>query len=101
MLLEQIFQILELSLITYLGIWIACRVYAYEISVLRKGGAALLFGVLSVFQLPIPIIGFLVPFVALYVTLMDDTYDRDTVNRVFVLTFAFAVLATVISYYWF
>ncbi len=84
--------------ITLVGVFIACKVFAYEISVLRKVGAAACFAVLNVVPIPVPFVSFLVPSIALYVCLMDDSYQRSTVNKVFGLTFVFAVIGTLAIY---
>ena len=91
----------ELSAITFVGVLLACKVFAYEIKLLRKAGAAICFALLNTIPIPIPFpfINILISAVGLYVCLMDDSYNRATVNKVFGLTFVFAVLATMGLYY--
>ena len=86
--------------ITFAGVFIACKVFAYEISIQRKAGSALCFAVLNVIPIPIPIpfISVLVPAVGLYMCLMDDTYDRSTVTKVFFLTFFIAIIGVIVVY---
>ncbi|NKC01307.1 MAG: hypothetical protein GKR90_22800 [Pseudomonadales bacterium] len=81
------------------GIFIACKVFGYEIPVWRKLAAAGAFALLNVIPIPvIPFANILVPSIALYVLLMDDTYQRSIVNKVFGLTFIFAVIAVLVLY---
>lgn len=86
--------------ITLAGIFISCKVFEYEISALRKVGAAVIFVVLNVVPMPIPIpfVSLLIPPLGLYMALMDNTYQRSQVNKVFGLTFAFAVVAILVVY---
>jgi len=95
---NTILYFLELSAITFIGVLLACKILAYEISLLRKIGAAACFALLNLIPIPIPIpfISIIVPSVGLYVCLMDDRYDRSTVTKVFWLTFIFAIIATLI-----
>ena len=84
--------------ITLVGMFIACKVFAYEIPLWRKIGAAAAFSVLNIIPIPIPFVSFLLPPIALYVVLMDNAYQRSQVNRVFGLTFVFAVVAVLVIY---
>ena len=99
--LNRILFFVELSAITFVGVLLACKVFAYEIKLLRKAGAAVCFAFLNTVPIPIPIpfINVLISAVGLYVCLMDDSYNRAAVNKVFGLTFVFAVLATMGLYY--
>ena len=91
--------ILVLFGITLLGSLIACKVFAYEIPLWRKVGAAVAFAVLNAIPIPyIPFVDILLPALALYVILMDDTYQRSQVNKVFGLTFVIAVVGVVLVY---
>ena len=80
------------------GIFIACKVFAYEISPLRKVGAATCFVVLNAFPIPIPAFPILVPAVGLYICLMDDTYQRGLVTKVFALSYLFAAAGMLVIY---
>lgn len=84
--------------ITLAGIFISCKVFAYEITTLRKFVAATVFVVLNVIPIPIPIVSVLIPSLGLYISLMDDTNQRSEVNKVFGLTFAIAVAAVLAIY---
>ncbi len=99
--LNLILYFVELSAITFVGVLLACKVFAYEIKLLRKAGAAVCFALLNTVPIPIPLpfINVLISAVGLYVCLMDDSYNRAAVNKVFGLTFVFAVLATMGLYY--
>ena len=68
-----------------LGIYLASWNYHYEISHARKLGAAAGFVIGDVVAdfLPIPLVGLIIPFAVLWATLMDDTFDRETVRKVF------------------
>ena len=83
------------------GVLLACKVFAYEIKLLRKAGAAVCFALLNTIPIPIPLpfINVLIGAVGMYVCLMDDSYNRSAVNKVFGLTFVFAFLATMGLYY--
>jgi hypothetical protein len=90
--------------ITLAGIFISCKVFGYEISALRKVVAAGVFVVLNVIRIPIPIpilgaiASLLIPALGLYVSLMDETYQRSEVNKVFGLTYAIAIAAVLAIY---
>lgn len=86
--------------ITFVGIFISCKVFDYKISTLRKMGAALVFVALNSVHIPIPIpfVAFFIAPLGLYMALMDNTYQRTQVNKVFGLTFAIAVFAILIVY---
>lgn len=62
--------------------------------------AAGVFVALNVIPIPIPIpfVSFLVPALGLYIALMDETYQRSEVNKVFGLTLAIAVVAVLAIY---
>ena len=47
--MNQIVYFVELSAITFVGVLLACKVFAYEIKLLRKAGAAVCFALLSLF----------------------------------------------------
>lgn len=85
--------------ITLAGIYISCKVFEYEISILRKVGAAAAFAVLNVVPIPfIPLANLLIPLIAMYIILMDHSHQRSEVNKVFGLTIAFAVVAVLVIY---
>ena len=63
-----------------------------------KGRAAACFAVLNLIPIPIPLVPVILPAVGLYICLMDDSYDRGAVNKVFGLTFLFAVLGVLLVY---
>ena len=86
--------------ITLLGVLVACKATGYDISWGRKIGAAAAFAALNVIQIPIPFVSFLIPPIALYVILMDDSYQRSQVNQVFGITFIFAIVAVLAIYKW-
>ena len=90
--------VLLLFSFTLVGIQIGCKLCDYEITTLRKIGAAGCFVLLNNIPIPIPILSFLVPPVGLYISLMDDSYNRSAVNSVFAIAFLFAVLATLAVY---
>ena len=89
-----------LFLVTLLGIYIACRVFAYQISTARKLGAAACFATLNVLILPfaIPFLSLVLPPVALYVCLRNPRYGRQRITKVFALTFLITVSAIAILY---
>lgn len=89
-----------LFIVTLAGIFISCKVFDYEITAWRKVGAALVFVILNVvpIPLPVPFISLLVAPLGLYMALMDNTYQRSQVNKVFGLTFAIAVIVVLILY---
>ena len=84
--------------ITLAGVFIACKVFDYDIPIWRKAAAAGAFAILNVVPIPIPFADLIIPAVALYVVLMDNTYQRSQVNRVFGLTFVFAVASVLVIY---
>lgn len=84
--------------ITLAGIYVACRVFDYTITTLRKLAAAGAFALLNIIPIPIPFVDLLVPPIALYMILMDDSYERAKVNRVFLLTIVFAILSVLVIY---
>jgi len=84
--------------VTFAGVLIACKVFAYEIPLWRKAAAPAVFAALNVIPIPIPFADLLVPPIALYVILMDDSYQRAQVNRVFGVTFIFAVVSVLAIY---
>lgn len=69
----------------FLGVLLGCRVADYHISNARKTAAPLAFAVIAVvpIPLPIPFIDIILPLIALYIALMDDSYERSKVNKVF------------------
>ena len=80
------------------GIYLSCKVFGYEITTLRKVGAAGVFVILNIIPIGFLIISFLIPLIGLYLALMDNTYQRSEVNKVFGLTFVFAVVAVLVIY---
>ena len=84
--------------ITLAGVFIACKVFDYDLPTWRKAAAAGAFGILNVVPIPIPFADLIIPAIALSVILMDNTYQRSQVNRVFGLTFVFAVAAVLVIY---
>ena len=89
---------LILGAIIFVGVAVSCKVFAYEIPVLKQAGAALCFVVLNWLPVPTLVLSLLVPAVGMYVCLMDNTYQRNTVNKVFALTYLFAAAGTLIIY---
>lgn len=87
-----------LYIIVLAGIFVSCKVFAYEISHLRKAVAAGVFVVLNVVPIPIVLVSLLVPPVGLYVALMDDAQERSVLNKVFAMTFLFAAVAVLAVY---
>ena len=94
----MIWSALVLFGITLGGIFLSCKVFGYEISMLRKIGAAGVFAVLNIIPIPIPLVSLVIPPIALYISLMDNTYQRSQVNKVFGLTFVFSVIAVLVIY---
>ncbi len=84
--------------ITLAGVFIACKVFDYDIPIWRKAAAPGAFAILNVVPIPIPFADLIIPAIALYVILMDNTYQRSQVNRVFGLTFVFAVASVLVIY---
>lgn len=96
--------------ITFAGIFIACKGFGYEISPARMLGAAVCFAVLeavpfsSLFSGSLRymyragwVLEILVPAVGLYICLMDDTFNRDMVKKVFALSYLFAAFGIFIT----
>ncbi len=94
----MLIDLLVLGAVTFVGAFIACKVFAYDIPILRQAGAALCFIVLNWIPIPTLVLSILVPAVGLYVCLMDNTYQRDTVTKVFALTYLFAAAGTLLIY---
>lgn len=84
--------------ITLAGIYVSCRIFDYNITILRKVTAAGAFAVLNIVPIPLPFVDLLVPAIALYMALMDNFYERSKVNRVFLLTFVLAIIAVLLIY---
>ena len=84
--------------ITLAGIYVSCRVFEYNITVLRKVTAAGAFAVLNIIPIPLPLVDLLVPAIALYMILIDNFYERSKVNRVVLLTFVFATISILLVY---
>ena len=84
--------------ITLAGIYVSCRVFEYNITVLRKVTAAGAFAVLNIIPIPLPLVDLLVPAIALYMILIDNFYERSKVNRVVLLTFVFAIISILLVY---
>jgi len=84
--------------ITFVGILLACKTFAYEITWARKIGAAFAFSILNIIPIPIPFFSLLIPPIGLYMALMDNTYQRSVVNKVFGVTLLFAIVATLWIY---
>ena len=84
--------------ITLAGIYVSCRVFEYNITVLRKVTAAGAFAVLNIIPIPFPLVDLLVPAIALYMVLIDNFYERSKVNRVVLLTFVFATISILLVY---
>jgi len=91
-------NLLILGVVLLAGIFLACKVFAYEITPLRKVGAALCFVVLNAIPIPIPTFPILVPAVGLYVCLMDSTYQRNVVTKVFAVSYLFAAAGILMVY---
>ncbi len=79
---------------------IGCRVFSYQLSNARKVSAPLAFAVLAVLPIPLPIpfIDIVLPLLALYMILMDDTYERSKVNQVFGMAFLVSCVSILIVY---
>ena len=90
---------LELFAIALVGILVACKAFAYEITFLRKVCAAACFAFFYTIPVPFLLLQHGVPAVGLYVCLMDDRYDRRSVRNVFAATYVFAVSATLALFY--
>jgi hypothetical protein len=84
--------------ITLTGIYVSCRAFDYNITILRKVTAAGAFAVLNIIPIPLPFVDLLVPALALYMILIDNFYERSKVNRVFLLTFVFAIVSILLIY---
>ena len=84
--------------ITLAGIYVSCRIFEYNITVLRKVTAAGAFAVLNIIPIPLPLVDLLVPAIALYMVLVDNFYERSKVNRVVLLTFVFAIISILLVY---
>ena len=94
----MLIDLLILGATIFVGTIVACKVFAYEITYLRKAGAAVCFIALSWVPVPTVVLQLLVPAVGLYVCLMDNTYQRSTVTKVFALTYLFAAIGMLIIY---
>jgi hypothetical protein len=84
--------------ITLVGIYVSCRIFDYNITILRKVTAAGAFAVLNIIPVPLPFVDLLVPAIALYMVLIDNFYERSKVNRVVLLTFVFAACSILLVY---
>ena len=80
------------------GVFIACHLIGYEITAIPKGVASLLFAVLSSVPLPIPLANIVIPAIALYVGLMDKSNDRESVNKVFGISYIVSILGVMLVY---
>ncbi len=89
---------LVLFAITFLGTVLACKQFAYNITLRRKAGSAACFAILNSFPIPLPVIDFMIPATGLYMCLMDNSYDRLSVNRVFSLTLVSAIFGILVVY---
>ena len=83
-----------------IGILLGCRMYDYNTANTRKLGAALVFALLCIVTtyIPFPFIDIIVPLVGLYVVLVDDSYERGKVNKVFFVSLVSAVLTILLVY---
>ncbi len=84
--------------ITLAGIFISCKVFASEISNIRKITATGIFTILNIIPISIPLFSLLIPAIALYMSLIDGTQQHSQVRKVFGLTFVFAIIAILVVY---
>ena len=84
--------------ITLAGIFVSCRAFDYSITILRKLTAAGVFAALNIIPIPLPFVDLVVPAIALYMVLIDNSYERSKVNRVVLLTFVFAGVSILLVY---
>ncbi|MEM1191617.1 MAG: hypothetical protein AAGI72_24000 [Pseudomonadota bacterium] len=91
---------LILFLGAFIGVLVGCGMAGYHVSNARKLAAPLAFALLCAVPIPIPIpfIDIVLPLVALYVILMDDSFERSKVNKVFGVSLVFACGAIFIVY---
>ncbi|MBT8095488.1 MAG: hypothetical protein KJO19_00515 [Woeseia sp.] len=81
---------------TLAGIFFACHVFDYDITIARKIAAALVFTILNVVPLPIPVPFLAVAGVGLYISLVDSAHKHVKVIRVFSVTFLLSILVNLI-----
>lgn len=91
---------LILFLASLAGVQVGCNLYDYQISNTRKLGAPMVFSVLALvpIPLPIPFLDIILPLVAMYMLLVDDSYERSKVNKVFFVAILFCGSAVVLVY---
>lgn len=89
---------IQLLLLANLGVFLACRLLKYDIPDQRKVIAASAFALLYSLPLPIGVFIHVVPPIALWILLKDP--DVGPVNRlpVFLLTYLFAALMTLMLF---
>jgi len=81
-----------------MGIAIACSRCSYQITLVRKIAAAGAFTVLNWLPVHIPVISELLPFVGMYVALINSPNNHAIVNKVFCLAVVFCIVALLIVY---
>lgn len=94
--MDAILYFFELGIITFAGVALGCKVFAYEISRQRQLVAAGLFALLYTVPLAVPVVRHLLPALALYLVLRDADNDLGEARKVFVFTWAFAFVAVLI-----
>ena len=81
------------------GVRLGCNLNEYDISNTRKFGAPLVFAALAALPITLPIfLDIIIPLVAFYMVLMDDSLERSKVNKVFGISMLFVVGAILIVY---
>ena len=81
-----------------IGVFLACRIVKYELPDQRKVIAATAFAVLYSLPLPIGVFIHVVPPVALWLLLRDPDVEPAGRLQVFLLTYVFAALATLVLF---
>lgn len=83
------------------GVFVGCALFGYQLEPKRKFGAPAALAVTAIlaqFLPSIPFIDTILPMVVFYVVLMDDTLERDKVNKVSAFTLFFVVIASALIY---
>ncbi|MEM1403878.1 MAG: hypothetical protein AAGG55_11150 [Pseudomonadota bacterium] len=90
---------LVLFLGALVGVLLGCNLAGYDISNARKFGAPLVFAVLAALPITLPVfLDLIIPLVAFYMLLMDDSLERSKVNRVFGTSMIFVIGAILFVY---
>lgn len=92
------FAFLQLALVANASLFLACRVLGYGLPVERKAIAATTFALLYSLPLPIGAAIHLLPPVALWFLLGHPDAPREDRTAVFLLTYLFAALATLVLF---